>query len=136
MSDTRRPIVVTWLAVTLGLIAPHVGAAQTGSSGAMANQQPLTISGRINSVDAVQNMLTIRTLHGEERFSLDPAATITAGQRPIKLEELQPGADVTVRYTEKDGAQIAQAIDVRNAGAPSQAAPSRSPVQTPASQQR
>lgn len=81
----------------------------------VAAAAPMIISGTVASVDAKQNLITVkRGFFATQTFAVDANTRITQGEQPLPLERLQAGADVTIAYVEEREQRIAQAINVHN----------------------
>lgn len=111
--------------VVMAVAAPQLVVAQTVAP-AVGVGQLQTITGTISSVDAKQQLLVVKSGQEEERFKLDAGAKITSGDRALKINDLRPGAEVTVSFKEAGGQQLAQSVSLKeesSAGAQSQQQP-------------
>lgn len=109
MTQIRTWLGLAVVGVSLGL-ASQLGAQPTGPA--------LTISGKISSVDAQQNILRLEAgLLNIHEFVVEDDTTITDGQQPLELEQLQPEAKATVEYVQDGDKKVAQSITVERASA-------------------
>ncbi|MBI4597462.1 MAG: hypothetical protein HY737_03575 [Candidatus Omnitrophica bacterium] len=112
-----------WLCVAaLAVLVGSSGACWAQQpSGAAARSEGLIMSGTIASVNVEQRIMRLKTgVFSTEQFAIDADAKITDGERSLQLDHLTPGAKVTVRYTDKEGRRIAEAIIVNASNAPPQ----------------
>ena len=85
-----------------------------------ASAFPLTVSGRIMSVDAGGRSFTMQTgLLSDTNFQVSPQTTISQGAQRLEFGELGPGDLVTVEYVRGEGTRVAQIIRVRTKAAES-----------------
>lgn len=89
------------------LMAPELSAPE-----AVGDSGPRTLAGKIVSVDPAAGTITIVMRHRkvEKTFSLDPYATIMAGDKEVELEDLQAGKKVTLVYWVRREGNIVIAI--------------------------
>jgi Cu/Ag efflux protein CusF len=87
-----------------------------------------TFSGKVASVDADANTVTVKEQKADApeqsmTFSVDEqtkiASRIAGSDKTLKLEDLESGDRVMVRYTVSAGKNIAEAIEVVSPGATS-----------------
>jgi hypothetical protein len=72
------------------------------SSLASAQFAPSSVSGKIASVDPVQQRISLRTwLFFTRAFDVKSGAKISDGRRSLQLDELKPGAQATAEYTRR-----------------------------------
>jgi hypothetical protein len=83
-----------------------------------AAQRVHTIKGTVKTYDSATNTLTVSTAKGtEERFMLEPKATLREGEKAIAVSDLSQltGREATVRYMESDGQKHAESVMVSTA---------------------
>lgn len=132
MRHALQYVILTAIALAAWAAVPVVAAAQVGAQAPQAGAQML--SGKIVSIEG--RILTVRGDKGEKQFSLDPSAKITQGQRSLKPDELRPGAEVTIQYTEKGGQQVAQRVSVKEGADAGGAQQQQRPQQPSGAQQQ
>ena len=87
----------------------------------------LMASGKIVSIDPKEKAISLKSGLTEHRFLVEADTKISDGQKPIKLEQLQPGTTATVEYVQERGKSVALSIKVE-----SSAAETESPAKAPA----
>jgi Cu/Ag efflux protein CusF len=68
------------------------------------------VTGEVVSVDATAKTITVKEKDKDVTFTLAEKAKVMIHGKTGSLDELKAGDHVTVRYTEKDGAEIAQEV--------------------------
>lgn len=75
-------------------------------------------TGEIVSVDPQNDLLLVKTgLFGNERFKITDQTQISHEGQALRLDELEPGKQVRVEYTEQDGERLASSVEVMEEGA-------------------
>lgn len=82
-------------------------AAQKKASSAPAAKH---VTAEVVSLDATAKTLTVKEKDREMTFTLAETAKIKIQGKESSLDQLKAGDKVQIKYTEKDGAQIAQEI--------------------------
>ena len=110
----RKLFVLSLVAVCiLGLATASMAA----SKATQAKPTSHRIVGEVMSVDAANRSFTVKeTVKGGEAkeltFTFDEKGKVIVAGKPGKLDDLKSGDSVTVRYTEKEGKNIAQECHV------------------------
>lgn len=68
------------------------------------------VTAEVVSVDATAKTITVKEKDKEMTFTLAETATIKIQGKASSLDQLKAGDKIQIKYTEKDGAQIAQEI--------------------------
>ncbi len=68
------------------------------------------VTGEVVTVDATAKTITVKGKDKDTTFTLDEKAKVMIHGKAGSLDELKAGDHVSVRYTEKDGAEIAQEV--------------------------
>ena len=79
------------------------------------------MSGEVVSIDATAKSITIKEKGKDQdnhTFTLADNAKVMVHGKAGSLDQLKAGDNISVRYTEKDGAQIAQEVHTAKASAP------------------
>ena len=121
----------------LGLVK---GLAASGSMGLIALMlmgqaagPALMASGKITSIDPQQKLLRLKTgLFTTREFVIEADTKITAGLKPISLEQLQLGVKAEVEYVQEGDKRVAQSINVESAEGGWMESPAPERVQSPA----
>jgi Cu/Ag efflux protein CusF len=74
-------------------------------------------TGEIVSVDATAKTLTVKEKDKDMTFTIADSAKVMIHGKAGSLDQLKAGDHVSVRFTEKDGASIAQNVSVVKAPA-------------------
>jgi len=93
-------VICSMAAMSLGSV-PGL-AAEVGSP---ASTQWSSISGKVLMVDPKMNKVKIRSGLLQKDFVVSAATKISDGSRALTLDQLQPGADVTIEYA-RDGDRL------------------------------
>jgi hypothetical protein len=94
-----------------------------GQASAPMTEKMATASGTIASVDPRQKALTLQTDFAMHEFAVESDTKISDGQKAVKLDQLQPGAEVTVEYAQIGEKLVARFITLDAAGRSAGAAP-------------
>jgi len=70
------------------------------------------MTGTVKGVDLVAQTFNIKNRRGEENFSITPGTQLKKGRVHLKLAELRPGTEVTVKYRDQEGKKQASIIKV------------------------
>ena len=110
---------VAMLAATSATFAAQEKAAPAPATKSAA-QRVHTIKGTVKTFDSATNTLTISTAKGtEERFMLEPKATLHEGEKAIAVSDLSQltGREATIRYMESEGQKHADSVMVSSRAA-------------------
>ncbi len=77
-----------------------------------------TISGTLQSVDAIGNTIVIKTKTKEDTLTVDSATVIKTSGKAVSLGDLASGIKVTATYKEENGTKIAKKITAKPEKAP------------------
>ena len=70
-----------------------------------------TVSGRVTSVDAGANALTLEDASGKHQFTFNDHSALTLKNTPsARLENVKVGDEVTIRYHDQNGSKVADTI--------------------------
>jgi hypothetical protein len=108
----------------VSVLAMALTAALSGDSPNKAKTHGYALSGTIASVDESRKTFVVKNAAGKDTSLVWTAATTVMGG------QLKPGANVTLRYLNKDGKHIATSVSIGQPAA--QKTPSPSPAATPA----
>ncbi len=75
------------------------------------------VTGEVVSVDATAKTITVKEKDKDNTFTLAENAKVMIHGKAGSLDALKAGDHVSVRYTEKDGSQIAQEVSTMKAPA-------------------
>ncbi len=75
------------------------------------------LTGEVVSVDATAKTITVKGKDKDVTFTLADNAKVMVHGKAGSLDQLKAGDHVSVKYTEKDGAQIAQEVHTEKAPA-------------------
>jgi hypothetical protein len=107
----RALIVLVALAMTVG--AAQVLASQEQASAAGA---ATSVKGELTKVDTTAKTLSVKASDGAEmQFSYNDQTEVSGAQEGVAGLATKTGSQVTVHYTEKDGAKTATKIEVSSA---------------------
>jgi hypothetical protein len=111
INELRRWIIRTLaVASILGAGSRLVWAAEAGMG--KTAQLPV-ISGTVMWVDPAHQTLRIQDGMQQNDFVVTPKTQILSGSQQLKLEDIQPGATVTIQYSTDSGKQVSRSISVK-----------------------
>ena len=115
-----RTLLIPILAVALAqLVFASPGGAQTApaiiaqSMLDRGDDQAFTLSGRVQSVDFVENIIVLRVRGDVYTVSVTPTTSVEVGGQSGSIADLKAGAHVRIRGTIRDGEMIAESISVK-----------------------
>ena len=71
------------------------------------------MTGTVKSIDLVDQILSVKNKRGEQNFSITPETRVKKGRVHLKLAELKPGSEVTVKYWLHDGKKQAGSVKLK-----------------------
>jgi hypothetical protein len=107
----------------VSVLAVALAAALSGDSPNKAKTHGYALSGTIASVDESRKTFVVKNAVGKDTSLVWTAATTVMGG------QLKPGANVTLRYLNRDGKHIATSVSIGQPAA--QKTPSHGPAATP-----
>jgi hypothetical protein len=102
----------------------------------MASPSLAIATGKVTQVDPQAKILRLQTGLLLRDFGVDEKTEISDGSNDLELQDLKPGAEVTIHYTEERGKRMSRSITVEEAmsqqGSPFKPNPAQSPAPNPA----
>jgi hypothetical protein len=85
-------------------------AADTTKKAAPAKKAAPSISGTVESVDAIGNTIVVKAGKKDDTLSVDSATVIKSAGKDVKLADLASGAKVNISYKSEAGKKVATKI--------------------------
>ncbi len=104
--EMRKSVVLGVAIMFACAIGSYAVAAQKKSSAPASKH----VTAEVVSVDATAKTLTVKEKDKEITFTLAETAKIKIQGKEATLDQLKAGEKVQIKYTEKNGAQIAQEV--------------------------
>ena len=100
-------------------VAASASAAPAQTAKAAKKSAAHSITGTLDKYDAAGNSIVVKTAKGDETLSLGSATAIRMGATRMTPADLtgHTGQKVKVRYSEENGKQVAQTVQVEGAAA-------------------
>jgi hypothetical protein len=105
----RSSLVFAQEAATTAPAAPAAPAAEKKAPAKPANGVK-KVAGSIVSVDAIANIVIIKTKKGEDTMTVNEKTAITVGGKTVALADLKADTKVTVAYKMEEGKKVATKI--------------------------
>ena len=103
-------VLVAGVAVAQAADTKSAEKAPAKAASAKAATKTHVVEGEVVSADATAKTITLKEKDKDTTFTLAEKAKVMIHGKAGSLDELKAGDHVTVRYTEKDGAEIAQEV--------------------------
>jgi hypothetical protein len=96
-------------------VAPKAKSAATGKrigAAKVSKAKDLTVRGTVESVGVAANTIKVKTGKGAAKEIMVANATMTKGEKEIRITDVAVGASVIVQCVQKDGSMKAKSVKV------------------------
>jgi hypothetical protein len=103
-----------------GLVFSSFAAEQAAAPAAKTAPAKIALSklqGSIESIDAIGNMVIVKTKTASETLKVEPTTKITIGGKTAAIADLKAGTMVSVSYKDDNGTKVAVSIKEKVAAA-------------------